>query len=104
MAIVGYARVSTQSQDLTAQIEALKAAGAGPIYKEKISGVRADRPQLARLMAKLMPGDFRSNEVAPTANDRGPFPVSVPKPSGAMRWNGGVGDFGPGKPTSIEPP
>ena len=58
MACIGYARVSTQGQDLTAQIETLKAAGADTIYREKISGVRADRPQLARLMAKLMPGDI----------------------------------------------
>ena len=58
MALLGYARVSTQCQDLTAQIEALKAAGAETIYKEKVSGVRADRPQLAKLMARLMPGDI----------------------------------------------
>jgi DNA invertase Pin-like site-specific DNA recombinase len=57
MAIVGYARVSTQDQDLSAQIEALKAAGAEKIYREKVSGVRADRPQMAKLMAGLKPGD-----------------------------------------------
>ena len=43
--------------DLSRQIEALEAAGATTIYREKISGVRADRPQLAKLMAALKPGD-----------------------------------------------
>jgi DNA invertase Pin-like site-specific DNA recombinase len=49
--------VSTQDQDLSAQLDALKAAGAGTIYREKISGARADRPQLTRMMASLRKGD-----------------------------------------------
>ena len=58
MAVVGYARVSTQDQSLTRQLEALRAAGAGAVYREKVSGARADRPQLAKLMKALHKGDI----------------------------------------------
>jgi DNA invertase Pin-like site-specific DNA recombinase len=57
MAVLGYARVSTVDQRLTGQLEALRAAGAETVYREKISGARADRPQLAKLMGSLKAGD-----------------------------------------------
>jgi DNA invertase Pin-like site-specific DNA recombinase len=55
--IVGYARVSTDSQSLEAQHAALTAAGAEKVFSEKISGAEADRKQLARAIAALNAGD-----------------------------------------------
>src|SRR3954454_15330875 len=55
--IYGYARVSTDGQTLDAQIAPLKAAGAEKVFREKVSGARADRPELARLMRTLTSGD-----------------------------------------------
>jgi hypothetical protein len=57
MKTIGYARVSTRDQDLTGQIDALQAAGAGAVHREKISGARPDRPELTKLMKVLAPGD-----------------------------------------------
>jgi DNA invertase Pin-like site-specific DNA recombinase len=58
MKTIGYARVSTRDQDLTGQIDALRVAGAGAIYREKVSGARADRPELAKLMKVIGAGDI----------------------------------------------
>ena len=55
--IYGYARVSTDAQDLTNQVAQLKAAGCATIFREKISGATAERPQLKKLMSKLADGD-----------------------------------------------
>jgi DNA invertase Pin-like site-specific DNA recombinase len=58
MATLGYARVSTQDQNLAGQLAALEGAGATTIFREKVSGVRSDRPQLAKLMAVLGVADL----------------------------------------------
>jgi DNA invertase Pin-like site-specific DNA recombinase len=55
--IYGYARVSTDAQDLTNQVAQLKAAGCATIFREKISGATAERPELKKLMGKLATGD-----------------------------------------------
>jgi DNA invertase Pin-like site-specific DNA recombinase len=57
MALLGYARVSTGGQSLTAQVAKLKAAGCTEIFQEKISRAKADRKQLERLIARLSDGD-----------------------------------------------
>jgi DNA invertase Pin-like site-specific DNA recombinase len=57
MALLGYGRVSTDGQSLTAQVAELKAANCNEIYQEKISGAKSDRKQLTRLLARLGKGD-----------------------------------------------
>jgi DNA invertase Pin-like site-specific DNA recombinase len=60
MAIWGYARVSTEDQELGLQITALTEAGVPPkqIVREKASGeVGADRPKYAKLLTRLGDGD-----------------------------------------------
>jgi len=53
----GYARVSTEGQDLSLQIERLEAVGCGRIFHEKRSGKDTRRPQLQRMLETLRPGD-----------------------------------------------
>ena len=43
--IYGYARVSTAAQDETGQVRQLKAAGCEKVFREKITGTTADRPE-----------------------------------------------------------
>jgi DNA invertase Pin-like site-specific DNA recombinase len=55
--VYGYARVSTDAQDLTSQLAQLKAAGCEKVFREKITGTTAYRPQLKKLLDALAPGD-----------------------------------------------
>ena len=55
--LVGYARVSTDDQDLTLQRTALKGAGCKRLYEEKVSGAKRQRPELSRLLDHLRAGD-----------------------------------------------
>ena len=55
--IYGYARVSTAAQDESGQVKQLRTAGCEKVFREKITGTTADRPQLRALMKKLAPGD-----------------------------------------------
>ena len=55
---IGYARVSTASQNLDRQIAALRAAGCELIFREKASGkATKGRPQLERAIDALATGD-----------------------------------------------
>jgi DNA invertase Pin-like site-specific DNA recombinase len=53
----GYARVSTREQDLSGQVAELLAVGCAKVFREKASGVRGDRAELAKVVKRLEPGD-----------------------------------------------
>ena len=55
--LVGYARVSTDDQELTLQRAALRGAGCKRIYEEKASGAKRARPELTRMLDQLRAGD-----------------------------------------------
>jgi DNA invertase Pin-like site-specific DNA recombinase len=57
MPTYGYARVSTEGQDLAPQLAALRRAGCGEIIEEKASGTDRARPELANLLGRLRRGD-----------------------------------------------
>lgn len=53
----GYARVSTESQNLDRQLDALKRYGVDQIFCEKMTGTRKDRPELNKLLERMTTGD-----------------------------------------------
>ena len=57
MPLFGYARVSTRDQELAAQDAELRAAGCAKVFKEKVSGAKTDRPELAKVIGRLESGD-----------------------------------------------
>ncbi|MGH0680992.1 recombinase family protein [Bacillus luti] len=57
MTLIGYARVSTKEQELDIQVDKLTAYGCEKIFKEKQSGAKSDREELAKVMDYLREGD-----------------------------------------------
>ena len=55
--MIGYARVSTQDQNLELQAEALEKVGCKKIFDDKISGNKAERPGLSKALEMLREGD-----------------------------------------------
>lgn len=55
--LIGYARVSTQDQNLDGQMDALGEAGCEKIFQDIASGARSDRPGLSEATEYARPGD-----------------------------------------------
>ncbi|WP_196008236.1 recombinase family protein, partial [Clostridium tyrobutyricum] len=58
--LIGYARVSSEGQNLDRQIDALTVAGIDKrnIYKEKVTGTKTNRPELHKMLNELQHGDI----------------------------------------------
>jgi DNA invertase Pin-like site-specific DNA recombinase len=54
---IGYARISTDDQNLNLQLDALKAAGCERLFTDTASGAKAERPGLAEALAFTREGD-----------------------------------------------
>lgn len=71
--LIGYARVSTDDQDLRLQRALLSEAGCRRVFEEKVSGATRERPELARLLDQLRPEDVvvvaRLDRLAPSTRD-----------------------------------
>src|SRR4029434_4237382 len=57
MTTYGYARVSTNGQDVASQEAELLTAGCAKVFKEKVSGAKTDRAELAKVIRRLESGD-----------------------------------------------
>ena len=55
---IGYARVSTEEQNLNRQLDMLNEVGCEKIFEEKISGIKKERPELFRMLEQLRKGDL----------------------------------------------
>ncbi|NRD30315.1 recombinase family protein [Shewanella sp. DC2-4] len=55
--LIGYARISTQDQNLKLQLDALAKAGCQKVFEDTLSGTRADRPGLGKALEMLREGD-----------------------------------------------
>lgn len=55
--LIGYARVSTDDQNLNLQMDALQQAGCEKIYSDRISGAKALRPGLGLVLEVVRTGD-----------------------------------------------
>ncbi len=53
----GYARVSTEAQNLDRQLDALKRYGVDIIYNEKMTGTKKERSELTKLLDRITEGD-----------------------------------------------
>lgn len=54
---IGYARVSTENQNLERQIDALHEYGVDELYTEKMTGTKANRPELDKVRLRMREGD-----------------------------------------------
>jgi Resolvase, N terminal domain len=98
--LIGYARVSTEDQDLTLQRSALKSVGCEWIDEEKVTGARQTRPQLARILDQLR-AIGRCTHNLRAGRGKAPPPGAGPSKRPRQRLN--VFSVASSKPNAIRP-
>src|SRR5947209_13087531 len=99
--LIGYARVSTYGQTLDTQLEQLRAAGCSSrnIYREKVTGARADRRELLRILDRLAPGDVvtvtRIDRLARSTFDLFAIVKRIVDTGHLVAWIGGMDALSP---------
>jgi DNA invertase Pin-like site-specific DNA recombinase len=103
---LGYARVSTYGQTLDAQLDQLRKAGCSKIFREKVTGARADRRELLKLLKAVAPGDVvtvtRIDRLARSTFDLFAIVKQIVDAKGQFRWH--CHGNRPGQPGWRRPP
>lgn len=73
--LIGYARFSTDDQNLDLQRDTLQTVGCGKIFEDKISGAKAERPGLQAALHFARPGDTLVIDLATGSFE--PFPEKL---------------------------
>ncbi|GMG85559.1 recombinase family protein [Paralimibaculum aggregatum] len=94
--LIGYARVSTEDQNLDGQLDALKAAGAERVFTDKLSGKNRQRPELAKMLDQLRADDAvvvtKYDRLARTLRDLMEIVEAIREKGGGIRSLGEVID------------
>ena len=89
--LLGYARVSTDDQDLALQRASLKDAGCRKIFEEKVSGAKRARAELDRLLEHLRDGDVvvvsRLDRLARSTRDLLTLAEEIADRGAGLRWS-----------------
>jgi DNA invertase Pin-like site-specific DNA recombinase len=86
---IGYARVSTDDQNLDIQLRALEQVGYKKLFQEKLSGANRQRPELMKMLEQLREGDaviiWKLDRLARSTRDLLDIAVTIGKAGAGLK-------------------